>query len=381
MSEPTVSATGTEPSEDEAASSGEPEVGVDGEPADGPSAADAAEEVDPGWSLQYLGPYEYVDRTPAYLRLRFVAGTVALTVLLALVMLRWGGSPDAVRSDELASPELSVPAAAEAGDGAAAAPENCPPAAGGTNLEATKTLRLFLAATSGQRFEGLQLDPEVEAQLGEAGASAPLLRATRIRGFSTVGTNVSSCVRAWWFDGEELRSSIDLVTVTPGVKGWKVSRWVRGEPMPADQLTAVQLAFFNSSKRCDAPDRFASVEVPGSTPDEQLVAALEELLSGSAGRATGAVSVVPSDVQVVDARIEGLEATVELTGTAEKLTRCQSSASFDQVVSTASAVVLANAPPAAPTTTTARSRNRASELPAVQVEVLVDGQVVTTLKP
>jgi hypothetical protein len=90
--------------------------------------------------------------------------------------------------------------------------------------------------------------------------------------------------------------------------------------------------------------------------------------------------VVPADVQVVDARIEGLEATVELTGTSEKLTRCQSSASYAQIVSTASAVVLANAPPAAPTTTT-RSRNRAPELPSVQVEVRVDGQVVTTLKP
>jgi hypothetical protein len=337
--------------------------------------------VDPGWSLQYLGPYEYVDRTPGYLRLRFVAGTVALTALLALVLLRWGGSQDAVRSDQLASPELSVPAAAEAGDGEAAAPQNCPPATGGANLEAAKTLRLFLAATSGQRFEGLQLEPEVEAQLGEAGAPAPLLRATRIRGFSTEGTNVSSCVRAWWFDGEQLRSSIDLVTVSPGVKGWKVSGWVRGEPMPTDQLTAVQLAYFNASKRCDSPDRFASVEVPGAGPDEQLVAALEELLSGSAGRATGAVSVVPADVQVVDARVEGLKATVELTGTIEKLTRCQSSAAFDQIVSTASAVVLTNAPPTAPTTTTARSRTRTPELPAVQVEVLVDGKVVTTLKP
>jgi hypothetical protein len=142
----------------------------------------------------------------------------------------------------------------------------------------------------------------------------------------------------------------------------------------------VQLAFFNSAKRCDAPDRFASVEVPGGTPDEQLLAAVEELLSGAPGRATGAASVVPADVQVVDARIEGLEATVELTGTSEKLTRCQSSASYAQIVSTASAVVLANAPPAAPTTTT-RSRNRAPELPSVQVEVRVDGQVVTTLKP
>jgi hypothetical protein len=365
MSEPSAPAKGPEPSDDD------PDLG---------GAAEGDEEVDPGWSLQYLGPYEYVDRTPTYLRLRFVIGTVVLAAALAAVLLRWGSPEDRIGSEDVAAPDMSVPAAAEA-DGAAATAQSCPSAAGGSNLEAAKTIRLFLAATAGQRFEGLQMDPEVEAQLGGAGTAAPLLRATRIGGFSTAEGTVSSCMRAWWFDGEQLRSSIDLVSVSPGLDGWKVSGWARGQPMPSDELAAVQLAFFNNPKRCDEPDRFASVEVPGGTPDEQLASAMDELLSGAAGRATGAASVVPADVQVVDARVEGLKATVELTGTSEKLTRCQSSASYDQIVSTASAVVLANVPPSPTPTTTARSRKGAPQGPTVEVEVLVDGQVVSTLKP
>jgi hypothetical protein len=358
------------------------------EPEDGPETpetstdgAEVDEEVDSEWSLQYLGPYEYVDKPPTYMRPRFVIGTIALTLVLAFVMVRLGHPRDVLVSDDVVSPQPSAPAAGDSAEDGALTAETCPAPAGGVNLDAAKTIRMFVAATSGERFEGLQLDPEVEAQLGEPGTPAPLLRATRIQGFSTAGSAVSSCIRSWWFDDEQMRSSIDTVTVVPASKGWKVSEWRRGRPLAAEELSATQLAFYTGAKSCSKPDRFASVELPGATPDEQLEAALEELFSGTAGRATGAASMVPADVQVTGARVEGLKATVELTGTTEKMTRCQSGAAFDQIVSTASAVVLANLPPAEPTTTTARSRNRGSSTPGVEVEVLVDGQVATTLKP
>ncbi len=362
----------------------------------GMSEPSAPVQESPGWSVPG-GPGGPPDRgewvqlescwwaddepTPPYLRPRFVGGMVLLAALLALLMVRWGSSGNLGEAGLIDSAQ---PNGAESGDAAVAAvasPESCPAAAGGANLEAAKTIRLFLAATSGERFDGLLMDPEVEAQLGGPGDPAPLLRATRIRGFTVSDGNVSSCVHSWWFDGEGLQSSTDVVTVAPGAKGWTVTGWVRGEPLPQEPTAATQIAYYNGTRSCDDPDRFANVAVPGTTPDEHLTGAIEELLSGTAGRAAGAASQVPADVQLVAARTEGLSATVELTGTAEKLTRCQSSAAYDQIMQTAKAVVLATAPPPEPTTTTRSSKSKAPAEPEVQVEVMVDGQVVTTLRP
>lgn len=326
----------------------------------------------------------YVEETPAYLRPRFVLGMVVLTALLALVMVRLGDSGTSTTNQLVALPgaERAGSDEDETTDDDVPTREDCPPPAGNVNREAADTVRAFLAALSGSRMSGLVIDPDVERQMGEPGEPAPLVRATRIGGFSTAGGKVSSCVRSWWLDGAGMHSSIDVVTVAPGAKGWRVSFWARGAELTGGQLTtSVPLAFLSSTRRCDDPDRFGSVAVPGDDAEQRVLAALEELMSGPAGRVGSAASQVPADVQVTAVEVEGLAATVELTGTSAKLSRCQSSAAFSQIVETVRAAVPAGAPVPPPDTTASRSRGGTAPSPSVLVVVKVDGQVVDTLKP
>ncbi|MEZ5267092.1 MAG: GerMN domain-containing protein [Microthrixaceae bacterium] len=327
------------------------------------------------------------DSTPTYLRPRFVAGVVLLAILAGYVMFRLGstGSVDLSAETGSASPVVDVQdeAAPPSTD-----PDDCPQPDERVELDAAELLRVFEAAVADPAVGDIPATAEVQAQLDANAPSPPLSRMTRIRGFAGGAGSWSTCVLSYWMGSDGPMRSLDVVTVevvsgtdrsdtpsstsrsrrgsdTPSDR-WEVTRWLRGEPVRAPRGRAVPVAFFNGSG-CSNPDREVSVPVPDGAPGDRVVSALEELISGPVGRSPTASTLVPSDLQVLEASVEGPRATVVLTRTSDSgLSRCEGTGALAQVVETTEAVLAETVDP-----------DGGADL---DVEVIIDGEPVDTLR-
>jgi len=343
-----------------------------------PSGPDAAPEIE---VLPEPDPTVWVEPTPAYLKPRFIAGVVTLALAVWLVMISWGNIGGSAPT-ESAGRALVPVAVARTGETTGTV-EDCPASGSAVNLDAAKAIRLFLAAASGQNLAGLQVSDEVKAQLTASTPAAAASRMTRTRGFSTDSGTVSSCVETYWVDSNGIEMSTDVVVVAPAAKGWQVKQWIRGESSPVGPAESAPMPFFNGNGACGNPDRTASLQLPAGAPGDRLRHAVEEMASGSAGRALGAATPIPADVQVLSASVDGLTARVELSPTAEKLTDCAGRAAVNQITAAATTIALQSLPPDQTTTTLASkgSKSRQAAPPPVKVEVVVNGAAVTSLRP
>ncbi|MFV0317571.1 MAG: hypothetical protein ACK5O2_11515 [Microthrixaceae bacterium] len=351
------------------------------------------------------------DETPTYLRARFVAGVVVLSLLLGFVMYRLGssGAVDVDASGRSAGPvaeveDEAIPSSTD--------PADCPAAGEPVELEAAQLIRVFEAAAADTSVGGVPATAEVTRQLEVSAPSPALSRMTRIRGFVGTSGSWSSCVFSYWNGPEGPMQSLDVVTValvpasersdrngsdsgggsrsttsssfatttTTARSGssrpsgtsrstsrdrWEVTRWFRGQPAPVAHSVVVPVMYFNGSG-CGTPDRVVSVSVPDGTLPERITGALDELMSGAVGRSPSASTLVPADVSVIGVSVDGSRARIELTPTREsELSRCEGQGALAQVVKTAEGVISdALGPDVDP-----------------EVEVVVEGRTVSTLRP
>ena len=341
----------------------------------------------------------------------FVLGVAGVAVLLGWALHRWGtgGGADSDTTDEVVA---TVPGEAE---GPPPAPEpgrrqDCPEPGAPVEPGAAALVQLFMAEASGLGLDGVPVTEEVQAQLEASEPSPPVSRMTRVRGFVGEPGQWSTCVLSTWTGPDGPTESLDVVTVrrveasrTAGSSAddaeddgdgegdgdatsstrrststtttsrprsgrirWEVSRWLRGVPQAVPTTRAATIAFYDNSRSCGDPDRSASVSVQDGEPAARLELALEELISGTTGRASTASSHVPGDLQVLRAEVAGSTAVVELTPTEEDLTRCEGTAAYDQVRDTAAAIVAESSP--------------GISAAGADVEVIVEGEQVVSLR-
>lgn len=337
------------------------------------------------------GPTE--EPRPTYMRLWFVGTVVGLAVFLGLLLRGWGTSGDVEldQQGEVVAPAPKVaaesPATPEPGKR-----EDCPGPGAPVELPAAELVRLFMAAATGGGFGSLPATEDVTAQLEATAPSPPVTRMTRARGFVGESGQWSTCVLSTWIGPDGPTESLDVVTVqlvdpnadeddsaddeaddedrttttsrrSSGRQRWEVTRWLRGTPQPVPRTRAAAVAFYDTDRSCGDPDRPASVAVADGEPAARAVLALEELISGTPGRASTGSSRVPSDIQVLGAEVAGGRARVELTPTTDDLTRCRGTGAYDQVVQTLAGVAAESAGDA-----------------DVEVEVVIEGDEVSTLR-
>ena len=328
---------------------------------------------------------EETDPRPTYMKGWFVAGAVILALLAWLLTTRvlLPPAPDETESEQIADSEVDVQAESTP---QSTDPNDCPEPGITIPFEAAELLTLLQTAAADPTVGDIPATEEVQDQLDATDPSPPLARMTRVRGFAGDSTTVSTCVISYWVGATGLMQSLDVVTVAE-VDGdersdadedgsdeladrWEVIRWLRGVPQPQARTRAVPIAFFNGSG-CSRPDRFVSVPVPDGTPDERLRSALEELISGTAGRSRSVSSSVPADLQVVATEVDGTSVRVVLTRTSDdSMTRCEGTGAYAQVVATAEAVAAESL-----------TSDGDGEVPDVDVEVVVGGVPVETLRP
>ncbi len=332
------------------------------------------------------------EKAPSYLRARFVLGVVALAVLLGFVMARLGDVAPVQRRDRTADERPAMDPGAETSPGSTN-PDDCPEPGVGVPFEAAQLLGMFMAAAADPGIGAIPASQEVRDQIESAAPSPPVSRMTRLRGFAGETGNWSTCVRSYWTGTEGPMQSLDVVTVAlvggseragadgssgrpaaTGGRRWEITRWLRGMPQPVPLTRVVPLSFLDGSG-CSRPDREVSVPVVVGPPGDRLRAALEELVSGPVGRSPTASTSVPVDLQVLEATLEGFAVRIELTRTADDdMSRCEGTTAYDQVVATAEAV-------AAETLGAEVVADGGAGTSGVQVEVLVDGRAVDTLRP
>jgi hypothetical protein len=346
----------------------------------------------------------------------FVLGVAGIAALLGWALHRWGTGGEAAPDTK----DAVVATAPGEAEGPPPAPEpgqrqDCPDPGAPVEPDAAALVQLFMAEASGLGLGGVPASDEVEAQLEADEPSPPVTRMTRVRGFVGSPDQWSTCVLSTWTGPDGPTESLDVVTVRrveatrsagssagddedgaeddadsdaeddgvttttrrststttttrprSGRTRWEVSRWLRGVPQAVPTTRAATVAFYDTPGSCGDPDRLASVPVRDGEPPARLELALEELISGTTGRAATASSQVPSDVQVLRAEVTGSRAVVELTPTGEDLTRCQGTAAYDQVRDTAAAIVAERSPEVSAA--------------GVDVEVLVEGREVSSLR-
>lgn len=336
--------------------------------------------------------------SPWYLRARFVIGMVLLAALLVFITTRVGPARSHRSSDRTAEERPAV----DVGAGTtprSTDPDDCPKPGTPVPLGAAELLTVFMAAVADPAVGQVPASPEVQGQIDATAPSPPLTRMTRVRGFAGQAGTWSTCMLSFWMGPQGPMQSLDVVTVTAvaGTQGieaasnddqddssddsdrarseergehWEVTRWLRGEPRPTRRSRVAPLSFFDGSG-CSRPDRLVSVPIPEGSPDDRLRSALEELISGSVGRSPTVSSSVPLDIQVLDTAVEGTSVRVALTKTAsDSMSRCEGTAAYAQVVDTATAIAAESLTPDAE-----------GELPEVDVDVVVDGRSVDTLRP
>ncbi len=338
--------------------------------------------------------WEPEEPTPSYLRPRFVLAVVISATLLGLGIFAWGNSgtvvltPEGEVASSLPEREMAPEVVPEA-----ASPETCPEPGKPVELEAAELISLFGASATGGGFASLPATEEVIEQVDAT--TPPVTRMTRIRGFEGEPGSWSTCVVSSWSGPEGPEQSLDVVTVEL-VAGadrsdleeagsgsrrkkdledrWEVTSWLRGVAVPAPELQVATVAFYNSDRGCRRPDRQASVLIADEAPSNRLVAALEELISGTPGRANTASSKIPPDIQVIEAEVSAGGARVVLSPTSDdSLSKCDGTAAFEQVRDTAAAIVGESLPGA--------DANADGTDSDVAVEVIVAGKDVTTLAP
>ena len=323
---------------------------------------------------------------PTYAKPWFVAVTVLGCAVLAWVIYLLGSTGSTVdeAAEAVSVPEGDTPAVVDKLEPARR--EDCPDPGEPVEYEAAELLQLFAATATGGGFGDLPATGDVQALL-EANDPSPVLnRLTRIGGWTGGPGSWSTCVLSYWLTSDGPMQSIDLVTaaVVAGSERsdidpeeddddpedlpdrWEITSWVRGVAVdpPATRVAAVE--FYNSKRACRRPDRPASVPVEGEDPDDRLLHALEELASGTPGRANSATTRVPADLQVVDATVSDGRAVVVLTPTLADLSNCEGTAAFEQVRETAAGVAAETIP---------FGDGREPE-----VEVVIDGAAVDSLR-
>jgi hypothetical protein len=333
---------------------------------------------------------------PVYMRWWFVVLVLLATGAAVAALLRWG-IPDrsvtvggraplpvedavqdgarAATGDRGAAADADVAGGRDAPGGSPT--RDCPPAGAEVDLAAADAIRRFTELAAGVPQPALDLAAPVDAVFAESAPSAPVLRMTRVGGFVVDGTSVGSCVISTISDAGTLEERVDVVVVAPG-RGtsssssrsssrspratWTVQSWTRGTAAPVQDAAAAEVAFY-SAGGCSDPDRIASVLLAGTDLAARIERIVSEVATGPTGRAPGAVSQVPSDVQVLGVSVEGSRARVELTPTAADLTDCKGRAAVAQIQESVAAAV-----------------QDARGQPGATVEVVVEGDVVRSLR-
>jgi len=321
-----------------------------------------------------MGTDNHTEELPTYLRPRFVISVVVAAVVVGL-LLHWLGSPDN-KAEITAADGPSRTQPVDAGVtkqpvAAAASVDNCP-APGAVDLEAAQTVSDFMEGVATPGAPEVPASEEIQEVIEAAAPSPAVLRMTRIRGFSpTDAASVLTCVVSTHVTSSGVTTSLDFLRVEgTGDDEWEVTEWAQGQQQALVGTRVVGLTYFDSGEGCRGPDRLVSVQNPAGAPGDRLRRAMEELTSGTAGRAVDADTQIPPDVQVVDARVEGDRAIVVLTPTTEDMTRCEGTGAAEQVVETARAVLAESLPPP----------EDEDDEPAGEVELQIEGEVVTTLR-
>lgn len=360
------------------------------------------------------------ETVPTYLRARFVLAVVALAALLGLLMFRLGDVAPVRHQDRTADERPAMDVQAETSP-RSTDPDDCPEPGAAVSFDAVEILAVFMAAVADPDVGEIPAVPEVQDQIDATAPSPPLSRMTRVRGFAGEPGTWSTCVMSYWMGAKGPMQSLDVVTVAvvrgadggdgddgtsgadrggdrSGVRSgdqgdaddeystgsasrgsggrsgsagqrWEITRWLRGVPQPVPLTRVAPLSFFDGSG-CSGPDRVVSVPIASGPPEDRLRAAIEELVSGPAGRSPTVSSSVPLDLQVLDASVEGTVARIELTPTSEEdMSRCEGTAAYEQVVGTAEAIAAETLGP------------EGAGRSGVQVDVVVEGRSVDTLRP
>ncbi|MEZ5237878.1 MAG: hypothetical protein R2716_02615 [Microthrixaceae bacterium] len=246
---------------------------------------------------------------PTYLRGWFVTAVVVVALLLAALTFRVATTDPPADVEAGASADTDVDVEAEATP-QSTNPDDCPEPGMSIPFEAAELLTLLQTAAADPDVGDIPATDEVQDQLDAAEPSPALTRMTPC-GFAGDSSTVSTCVISYWSSATGEMQSLDIVTVAavPGDERsdrdgrdgdlpdrWEVIRWLRGVPQPQARTRAVPLAYFNGNG-CSRPDRMVSVPVPDGNPNERLRSALEELISGTAGRSMTASSSVPADLR------------------------------------------------------------------------------------
>lgn len=335
------------------------------------------------------------DETPAYLRPWFVATVFVGCAALAGIIYWLGNTGNVVLDSEGEAVPAFESGSAEALD----VPEpgrrqDCPDPGDRVEYEAAELVQLFEATATGGGFGSLPAATEVQDQLEATAPAPPVNRMTRIRGWTGETGSWSTCVLASWVGPDGPMQSIDIVTasVVPASERsdvdsqdededdrrsssrsrsnledrWEVTTWLRGVPEQPPPSRAATIEFYNSKRACRRPDRSASIPVPDEDASARLLFAIEELASGTPGRANSAATRLPADTQVLESTVSDGRAKVVLTPTVTDLSRCKGTAAFEQVRDTAGALAQETIP---------FGDDRDPE-----VEVVIEGEVVDTLR-
>lgn len=340
------------------------------------------------------------ESTPGYLRAPVVIGVVAFALVLGFLMTRVGPTRAERDAERLAEQRPAVDVESETTP-QSTDPDDCPAPGAAVPLDAAELIAVLQAAVADPSVGRLPAAEEVQDQIEATDPSPPLSRMTRVRGFAGQNEVWSSCVMSYWMGPDGPMQSLDVVTVevvdgedrsdaSPSAESdgggsgaggsrsrsqgladrWEVTRWLRGAPQPLARSRVAPLSFFDGSG-CSRPDRAVSVTIAEGSPNERLRAALEELISGPAGRSRTASSSVPLDLQVLEATIEGSAVRIVLTPSAdESITRCEGTAGYAQVVDTARAIAAESL-----------GTGEGGEPPEIDVDVVIDGRSVDTLRP
>ncbi len=238
----------------------------------------------------------------------------------------------------------------------------CPVRGQDTRAANEQIQRFFDAVVTGA--DPPPMGAEVAAQLESARQERAVERFTN-DGYRVVTPEiVEVCTDTYERLDGRLQVSVDGIAAALTPEGWRIERWVRGDPRPIEDTEVIRVPFYPHGASCaDRDFVVAEVEVPSSSGSPGVLAyhALVEVLSGPAGR-IDATTAIPADVRHVGTPVvEFGVADVHLYDTAQELDACQGAAARDQI---AEAIRLA--------------LEQAGE-PSYDVMIRTDGEALTAL--